>query len=44
MDFALSPESKMMVKTAREFAEHVIEPVAARIEDSARALGFSDCI
>ena len=33
MDFALSPESKMMVKMAREFAEQVIEPIAARIEE-----------
>jgi len=33
MDFTLSPESKMMVKMAREFAEQVIEPIAARIEE-----------
>jgi len=33
MDFTLSPESRMMIKMAREFAEQVIEPIAARIEE-----------
>ena len=33
MDFTLSPESKMMVKAARDFAEQVIEPIAAKIEE-----------
>lgn len=33
MDFSLSPESRMMIKVARDFAEQVIEPIAARIEE-----------
>ncbi len=33
MDFTLSGESKMMVKAARDFAEQVIEPIAAKIEE-----------
>jgi alkylation response protein AidB-like acyl-CoA dehydrogenase len=33
MDFTLSGECKMMVKAARDFAERVIEPVAAKIEE-----------
>jgi len=33
MDFTLSGESKMMVKAARDFAEQVIEPVAAKVEE-----------
>ena len=33
MDFALSPESKMMVKAARDFAQQFIEPIAAKIEE-----------
>jgi alkylation response protein AidB-like acyl-CoA dehydrogenase len=33
MDFALSSETKMMVKAARDFAEQEIEPMAARIEE-----------
>ncbi len=33
MDFTLSGESKLMVKAARDFAEQVIEPTAAKIEE-----------
>jgi len=33
MDFTLSGESKMMVKAARDFAEQVIEPIVAKIEE-----------
>lgn len=33
MDFSLSPESKMMVKAAADFAQQVIEPIAAKIEE-----------
>lgn len=33
MDFTLSPESKMMVKAAADFAQQVIEPIAAKIEE-----------
>ncbi len=33
MDFTLSGESKMMVKAARDFAQQVIEPIAAKIEE-----------
>ncbi len=33
MDFSLSGESKMMVKSARDFAEQVIEPIVARTEE-----------
>lgn len=33
MDFTLSPESKMMVKAARDFAQQVIDPIAAKIEE-----------
>jgi alkylation response protein AidB-like acyl-CoA dehydrogenase len=33
MDFTLSGESKMMVKAARDFAEQVIEPIVATIEE-----------
>jgi len=33
MDFNLSPESKMMVKAARDFAEQEIEPISAKIEE-----------
>jgi alkylation response protein AidB-like acyl-CoA dehydrogenase len=33
MDFTLSGESKLMVKAARDFAERVIEPAAAKIEE-----------
>ena len=33
MNFALSGESKMMVKAARDFAEREIEPIAAKIEE-----------
>ena len=33
MDFSLSPESKMMVKAARDFAQQFIEPIAAKIEE-----------
>ncbi|MFH1350853.1 MAG: acyl-CoA dehydrogenase family protein [Pseudomonadota bacterium] len=33
MDFRLSPESKMMVKAARDFANQAIEPIAAKIEE-----------
>lgn len=33
MDFTLSPESKMMIKAAREFARQVIEPIAAKMEE-----------
>lgn len=33
MDFTLSGESKLMVKAARDFAERVIEPTAAKIEE-----------
>jgi alkylation response protein AidB-like acyl-CoA dehydrogenase len=33
MDFNLSPESKMMVKAAREFASQSLEPIAAKIEE-----------
>jgi len=32
MDFNLSPESKMMVKAAQDFAEQEIEPISAKIE------------
>ena len=32
MDFALSGESKMMVKAARDFAFKEIEPAAEKIE------------
>ena len=32
MDFNLSPESKMMVKAARDFAEQELEPISAKIE------------
>jgi alkylation response protein AidB-like acyl-CoA dehydrogenase len=33
MDFILPGESKLMVKAARDFAEQVIEPIAARTEE-----------
>lgn len=33
MDFSLSPESKMMVKAAKDFAQQFIEPIAAKIEE-----------
>lgn len=33
MDFSLSGESKMMVKSARDFAEQVIEPIVAKTEE-----------
>ena len=33
MDFTLSPESKMMVKAAKDFAQQFIEPIAAKIEE-----------
>lgn len=33
MDFELSPESKMMVKAAFDFAQQVIEPIASKIEE-----------
>jgi alkylation response protein AidB-like acyl-CoA dehydrogenase len=33
MDFALSGESKMMIKAAREFAEREIEPIIPKIEE-----------
>jgi len=33
MDFNLSPESKMMVKAARDFAAQALEPIAAKIEE-----------
>jgi butyryl-CoA dehydrogenase len=33
MDFALSGESKMMVKAARDFAKREIEPITAEIEE-----------
>jgi len=33
MDFNLSPESKMMVKAAQDFAAQVIEPIAAQMEE-----------
>jgi alkylation response protein AidB-like acyl-CoA dehydrogenase len=33
MDFTLPSESKLMVKAARDFAEQVIEPIAAKTEE-----------
>lgn len=33
MDFTLSPESKMMIKAAREFTRQVIEPAATKMEE-----------
>ena len=33
MDFSLSAESKMMVKAARDFAEKIMEPIVAQIEE-----------
>jgi len=33
MNFSLSPESKMMVKAAKDFAQQFIEPIAAKIEE-----------
>jgi alkylation response protein AidB-like acyl-CoA dehydrogenase len=33
MDFTLAPESKMMVKAAKDFARQHIEPIASKIEE-----------